>query len=49
MISGQRSDHGCCASFIIIIIAIISIALHLIDKGEHIVLYKINKNAYNKT
>ena len=45
MISGQRFDCGCCVSFIIIITAVISIALQLTDKGEHIVLYKINKNA----
>ena len=34
---------------IIIIIVVLSIAPYLIDKGEHIVLYKINKNVYIKT
>ena len=31
---------------IIIIIAVISIAPYLTDKGEHTMLYKINKNIY---
>ena len=34
---------------LIIIIAIISVALYLTDKGEHTVLYKINNNGYIKT
>ena len=33
---------------IIIIIAVISIALYLTDMGEHIALYKINKNVSMK-
>ena len=32
-----------------IITAVISIALYLIDKGEHTALYKINNNVYLKT
>lgn len=31
-----------------IIIAVISVALYLTNKGEHAVLYKINKNVYIK-
>ena len=34
---------------VIIVIAVISIALYLIDVGEHTALYKINKNACVKT
>ena len=32
-----------------LIIAVISIALYLTDKGGHIALYKINNNVYLKT
>ena len=34
---------------IITIIAVISVVLYLIDKSEHTMLYKINKNVYIKT
>ena len=34
---------------IIIIIVVISIPPYLTDKGEHILLYKSNKNVYIKT
>ena len=33
----------------IIVIAVISIAPYLTDKGEHTSLYKINNNVYSKT
>ena len=32
-----------------IMLAVISIALYLTDKGEHTALYKINKNIHIKT
>ena len=32
-----------------IILAVISVALYLTDKGEHTALYKINENVYIKT
>ena len=31
------------------IIVVISVALHLANKGEHTMLYKINKNVYGET
>ena len=34
---------------IIIIIAVISIAPYLTDKGEHTAIFKINDNVYFKT
>ena len=32
-----------------IIISVVSIAVYLTDKGQHIMLYKINKNVYIRT
>ncbi len=32
-----------------IILAVISVALYLTDKGEHTTLYKINETVYIKT
>ena len=34
---------GCIIIIIMVIIAVISIALYLTDKGEHMMLYQINK------
>ena len=43
------SFHVTLSQTIIVILGAISVVLYLTNKGEHTVIYKINKNVYIKT
>ena len=43
------SFHVTLSQTIIVILGTISVVLYLTNKGEHTMLYKINKNVYIKT